>query len=118
MKEMYQQAVMESESGGKGKKSPESIEVADTRSIKERFEKGEVFAEDQPNREKETEDLSVFENGISKKSRSIFLELDANAQKSPQMSPMSPTKIAKDNIRKARDVSSTCLFVCFFLFFF
>lgn len=63
MKEMYQQAVMESESGGKGRKSPESIEVSDTRSIKERFEKGEVYSEDQPIKEKETEDLSVFENG-------------------------------------------------------
>lgn len=48
--------------------------------------------------------------GISKKSRSIFLELDANAQKSPQISPASPTKTNKDNIRKARDVSRTIFF--------
>lgn len=66
MKEMYQQAVIESESGTKGKKSAENIEITDTRSIKERFEKGEAYIEDnQMNKEIENEDMSVFESGTS-----------------------------------------------------
>lgn len=106
MKEMYQQAVMESEAGSKNKKSlDDEIEIKDTRSIKEKFEKGEIYSEDSL-KDKENEDMSVFESGISKKSRSIFLELDANAQKTPQISPMSPVKVSKDTIRKARDVST------------
>lgn len=103
---MYQQAVMDSETGSKNKKSlDEPIEMKDTRSIKEKFEKGEVYG-DEMLKDKDNEDMSVFESGISKKSRSIFLELDANAQKTPQISPMSPVKVSKDNIRKARDVSN------------
>lgn len=62
MKEMYQQAVIEAESGTKSKKSlQENIEIKDTRSIKEKFEKGEIFGDEQ--KEKDAEDMAVFESG-------------------------------------------------------
>ncbi|XP_017774526.1 PREDICTED: trichohyalin isoform X2 [Nicrophorus vespilloides] len=99
MKEAYQQAVMDSEMGANVKKT-ETIEVTDTRSLKERFEKGQLQSADSKDKQ-DGEDMSVFESGISKKSRSIFLELDANASKAPQLSPLSPTK---SNERKGREV--------------
>lgn len=61
MKEMYQQAVIESEAKGK-KAVADNIEITNTRPIKEKFEKGEVFAEEHS--VKETEDMSVFESGM------------------------------------------------------
>lgn len=78
--------------------------MCDTKTLKERFEKGEVTSVDE-NREREQEDMSVFESGIGKKSRSIFMELDANASKAPQLSPVSPSKSSSDVIRKTREVS-------------
>ncbi|XP_017774527.1 PREDICTED: trichohyalin isoform X3 [Nicrophorus vespilloides] len=101
MKEAYQQAVMDSEMGANVKKT-ETIEVTDTRSLKERFEKGQLQSADSKDKQ-DGEDMSVFESGISKKSRSIFLELDANASKAPQLSPLSPTK---SNERKGREIDS------------
>nr|XP_022902799.1 probable serine/threonine-protein kinase kinX isoform X15 [Onthophagus taurus] len=102
MKEAYQQAVMESESGTNIKRptTPPPVEVCATKSIKEKFEKGEIYTEE--NRKEMDEDMSVFESGISKKSRSIFLELDANASKAPQLSPVSPPKQQAD-VKKARE---------------
>ncbi|KRT86716.1 hypothetical protein AMK59_1971, partial [Oryctes borbonicus] len=103
MKEAYQQAVMESESCTNIRKamSPPPAEACDTRSLKEKFEKGEAF--DEKKREnKDAEDMSVFDSGISKKSRSIFLELDANAAKAPQVSPVSPPKTGNE-VKKARE---------------
>lgn len=122
MKEAYQQAVMESESCTNVRKklsSPPPTDACDTRTLKEKFEKGETY-EESKRESKETEDMSVFESGkithrvfaianvgnslgISKKSRSIFLQLDANASKAPQLSPVSPPK-AGNEVRKAREV--------------
>lgn len=102
MKEAYQQAVLEAESVRKSAPTT-PIEVCDTKSLKERFERGEVTSVEE-NREKEQEDMSVFESGIGKKSRSIFMELDANASKAPQLSPISPSKSSGDVIKKTREV--------------
>nr|XP_008196128.1 PREDICTED: protein-methionine sulfoxide oxidase MICAL3 isoform X9 [Tribolium castaneum] len=97
MKEAYQQAVMESESCTNLKKET-PIEVCDTKSLKEKFEKGEVVQERA--REKDAEENEVYESEISKKSRSLFLELDANASKPPQITPITTPKI---DVKKARD---------------
>lgn len=59
MKEAYQQAVMESESCLNLKKEP--IEVCDTKSLKEKFEKGELVKEHV--KEKENEETEVYESG-------------------------------------------------------
>ncbi|XP_050339264.1 LIM domain and actin-binding protein 1 isoform X2 [Bactrocera neohumeralis] len=85
IKEMYQQAVAESEQGitASDKKLVIEHEGA-ARSLKERFEKGEVFKNSRDNSEdsatyhKALQNEDVFESAISKKSRSIFMELDAN----------------------------------------
>lgn len=63
MKEAYQQAILESESASNVKKEV-PIEASDTRSIKNKFEKGEVANNEL--RHKETEDMSVFESGECK----------------------------------------------------
>ncbi|XP_074041839.1 uncharacterized protein isoform X4 [Leptinotarsa decemlineata] len=98
MKEAYQQAVMQSESCANLIKS-EKIESYDTKSLKERFEKGETFNEKETKGDDE-EDTEVFQSEISKKSRSLFLELDANASKAPQMSNVT---IPKQNVKTARE---------------
>ncbi|BFG06632.1 uncharacterized protein DMAD_13612 [Drosophila madeirensis] len=86
IKEMYQQAVAESEQGitSVGKIPDSEIGVA-ARSIKDRFENGEMFSENSIQSIEERshslgllEDADVFESAISKTSRSIFMELDAN----------------------------------------
>jgi len=109
IKEMYQQAVAESEQAitSVGKKPDVDIGMA-ARSIKDRFENGEMFSDrsfdpQTPNSNANcsglSEDADVFESGtskmlhvinlcvtlyliiyvaISRKSRSIFMELDAN----------------------------------------
>ncbi|XP_076254478.1 uncharacterized protein LOC143192762 isoform X19 [Rhynchophorus ferrugineus] len=102
MKEAYKQAVMESESSANVKKNvSEKIEICDTKSIKERFEKGEVANEKiKENKEEEEE---IYESEISKKSRSLFLELDATASKPPQISPVSPPKL---EVKKARETET------------
>lgn len=114
MKEAYQQAVLEAESVRKSAPTT-PIEICDTKLLKERFEKGEVTSVEE--QQKEQEDMSVFESGISKKSRSIFMELDANASKPPQLSPVLPSKSSSDVIRKTREVCPLIhtIFVCFFL---
>ncbi|XP_066153755.1 uncharacterized protein [Euwallacea fornicatus] len=100
MKEAYQQAVMQSDSSANLRKNlSEEIEVCDTKSIKERFEKGEV-ANDRLNRDNRNEEEEVYESEISKKSRSMFLELDASASKPPQISPVTPPKL---EVKKARE---------------
>ncbi|XP_063234306.1 uncharacterized protein LOC134537607 isoform X26 [Bacillus rossius redtenbacheri] len=98
MKEMYEQAVQESERSAQRKGVDIKSERA--RSIKEKFERGEVLPDDDPDAAREDatrkameEDLSVVEAGISKKSRSLFLELDASAAKNQQpLLPISPVK--------------------------
>ncbi|KAH8403608.1 hypothetical protein KR222_009340, partial [Zaprionus bogoriensis] len=89
IKDMYQQAIAESEQmiTSIGKKPDIEIGVT-ARSIKERFEKGDIFA-DEPNGDSQfqktntnsgriLEDAAVFESGITRESRNIFMELDAN----------------------------------------
>ncbi|TMW47402.1 hypothetical protein DOY81_007519, partial [Sarcophaga bullata] len=85
IKEMYQQAVAESEHAA-DKKREIDIEI-DSKSLRERFEKGEAFKDNQLTIENDGEgskkgaiekEAEVFESAISKKSRSIFMELDAN----------------------------------------
>ncbi|XP_045467001.1 F-actin-monooxygenase Mical isoform X29 [Harmonia axyridis] len=98
MKEAYQEAVMKSESSVNLKK--EDIQVCDTKTIKERFEKGEIVQEAKD--EKDEEELEIYESEISKKSRSLFLELDANASKAPQLTTAAP----KLEIKKAREGST------------
>ncbi|XP_022124637.2 LIM domain and actin-binding protein 1 [Pieris rapae] len=91
IKEMYEQSVMQSEQGvtSSEKISKElELDAEKARAIKERFENGEVYNdENQAPKNREFEDRAVFNEGIAKKSRSIFLELDANAKTMPPLSP-------------------------------
>ncbi|KAG5681886.1 hypothetical protein PVAND_011293 [Polypedilum vanderplanki] len=94
IKEMYQQAVAESEQTitSSGKKSDIDIDIGDkAKSIKERFEKGDIFDENGKLRTLKDEEMAVFEQGLGKQSRSLFLELDASVSKSTflQESPSS-----------------------------
>lgn len=105
MKEAYEQAVRESETTG-ARKSIETIRSDKAKSIKECFEKGEPLNDDDEEDGKDVkknghEDSEVFEAGISKKSRSLFLELDKSAQNQVQTNgqktsatrtPATPTK--------------------------
>nr|CAD7195000.1 unnamed protein product [Timema douglasi] len=100
MKEMYEQAVQESERSIQ-KKGVDIAKSENARNLKEKFERGEILPDDDedggkedPGKRAKDEDLSVFEAGISKKSRSLFLELDATAAKTQQAAPllMSPIK--------------------------
>ncbi|XP_039287654.1 protein-methionine sulfoxide oxidase mical3b isoform X30 [Nilaparvata lugens] len=120
MKEMYEQAVAESE-GGKGssglsKKEVESLRSDKARTVREKFERGEVVHSDSDeesdkHKHNGTEDMSVFEEGISKKSRSLFLEMDANVAKTKQSTPVpTPQPVQHQNsleaTRRARDTES------------
>ncbi|XP_026839134.1 uncharacterized protein LOC6555862 isoform X3 [Drosophila erecta] len=83
IKEMYKLAVAESEqtvtSVGK---TPDIFVIKPTQEIKNRFENGEVFKDSKILSSEVSfgihADAEVFESGISKASRNIFLELDAN----------------------------------------
>ncbi|CAO1395810.1 unnamed protein product [Diamesa hyperborea] len=94
-KEMYQQAVADSEVTitAAGKKT--DLDISDNaKLVREKFEKGDFENEDNDSRRTlKDEEMSVFEQGIGKQSRSLFLELDASASKSPsiQQSPSSAT---------------------------
>ncbi|XP_064537744.1 glutamic acid-rich protein isoform X2 [Drosophila montana] len=93
IKEMYQQAVAESEHGITSVGKQPDIQIgAAARSIKERFENGAIFNDKGNDVETSncnghgsglSEDADVFESAISKKSRSIFMELDANLVSNP-----------------------------------
>lgn len=61
MKEAYQQAVMQSESCVNLHKADEKIESCDTKSLKERFEKGQHLTEKVL--KTEDEDSEVFQSG-------------------------------------------------------
>ncbi|KAL4712450.1 hypothetical protein ACJJTC_007466, partial [Scirpophaga incertulas] len=91
IKEMYEQSVLQSEQSvtSADKIARElDLDAEKSRSIKQRFENGEIFNdENQPPRNREIDDQSLFNEGIGKKSRSIFLELDANAKNLPPTSP-------------------------------
>uniref|UniRef100_A0A034VB88 Xin actin-binding repeat-containing protein 2 n=2 Tax=Bactrocera dorsalis TaxID=27457 RepID=A0A034VB88_BACDO len=114
IKEMYQQAVAESEQGITASDKKLAIEhEGAARSLKERFEKGEVFknspdnSEDSSTYHKALQNEDVFESAISKKSRSIFMELDANvvANRKNLNSPKSPQG-DKLHIYNAREQNS------------
>ncbi|PNF21133.1 hypothetical protein B7P43_G05074 [Cryptotermes secundus] len=118
MKEMYEQAVKDSENMTTKKEVGVRSEKA--KSIKEKFERGEVLPDDDAAEEDDRskkgmeEDMSVFEAGISKKSRSLFLELDATAvktqqqqqQQQPLLSPLKSPLTKDDPRRRLREVSS------------
>lgn len=73
MKEMYEQAVAESEgrTTNTSKKEVESLRTEKARILKERFERGEPIQSDSEDEDgekklknKETEDMSVFDAGM------------------------------------------------------
>ncbi|KAK2586139.1 hypothetical protein KPH14_001411 [Odynerus spinipes] len=110
MKEMYQQAVAGSERVTKINAAEEIQHSTHARSIKERFERGEPIAtsddetDSKPKPEKADEE--VIAAGISRKSRSLFLELDATAAKTGRpVTPVNP-KTPADAPRRARDMDS------------
>ncbi|XP_066996516.1 F-actin-monooxygenase MICAL3 isoform X5 [Anabrus simplex] len=109
MKEMYEQAVQDSERSTQ--KKDIDIKSEKAKSLKEKFERGEVFPDDDDendaatkqdqHRKSKEDDLGVFEEGISKKSRSLFLELDAKTQQPPLlMSPVKSPQIKDDSKRE------------------
>ncbi|XP_070519642.1 uncharacterized protein [Cardiocondyla obscurior] len=111
MKEMYQQAVAGSDRVTKIN-AAEEIQHSTThaRSLKERFERGEPIAasddeaDSKPKPEKADEE--VIAAGISRKSRSLFLELDATAAKTGRsVTPVLP-KTPTETSRRARDMNS------------
>ncbi|CAH2060957.1 unnamed protein product, partial [Iphiclides podalirius] len=115
IKEMYEQSVMQSEQGiTSAEKIGRELELdaERARAIKQRFENGELFNdENQPPKNREIEDQSLFNEGIAKKSRSIFLELDANAKSMPTSPPVqeAPKRkeipfVPKDVVRAADKV--------------
>ncbi|XP_046804974.1 uncharacterized protein LOC111686427 [Lucilia cuprina] len=100
IREMYQQAVADSEHAS-APKCDIDIEV-DSKTLRERFEKGDVFMDNQSSNENDKggarkgameNEADVFESAISKKSRSIFMELDANvvSGKTQNILPSLPT---------------------------
>ncbi|KAF6200963.1 hypothetical protein GE061_005410 [Apolygus lucorum] len=111
MKEMYEQAVADSEGKTSRKDSDgDVIRSENAKLVKERFEKGEVVHSDsdEESRNKKTlnEDMSVFEEGISKKSRSIFLEMDASVAKTASVAPVSPAPQKEMKPRIPRETDS------------
>ncbi|KAJ9579279.1 hypothetical protein L9F63_024614, partial [Diploptera punctata] len=110
LNKMYEQAVKDSEN--MSQKKEVGIRCEKAKSIKERFERGEVLPDDEDEERLKDEhgkkgmdeDMSVFEAGISKKSRSLFLELDATAaktqQQQPPMSPLKSPQIKDETKRK------------------
>ncbi|XP_063977886.1 xin actin-binding repeat-containing protein 2-like isoform X2 [Diachasmimorpha longicaudata] len=107
MKEMYQQAVATSEKVTKINPAEEIQNSTHARSIKERFERGEpiVADEDETDNKPKAEkpDEEVIAAGISRKSRSLFLELDATAAKTGRpVTPVNP-KTPTEAPRRARD---------------
>ncbi|XP_051158110.1 uncharacterized protein LOC127279649 isoform X16 [Leptopilina boulardi] len=104
MKELYQQAVADSERITKVNAVEEIQHATNARSIKEKFERGEsIPASDDVNENKEKPDEEVIAAGISRKSRSLFLELDASAAKTGRpVTPVNP-KTTTETPRRARD---------------
>ncbi|CAI6366543.1 unnamed protein product [Macrosiphum euphorbiae] len=100
MKQMYEQAVAESERTGV--KRDININKSDkAKVIKEKFERGEIVNTESDDIDENSisvsvnddeDEMSVFEAGISKKSRRLFMELDANAVKTKQAAPIVNTK--------------------------
>ncbi|KAH8414969.1 hypothetical protein KR009_005098, partial [Drosophila setifemur] len=101
IKEMYQMAVAESEQFNTSIDKIQNVKVAEvTRSIKDRFENGEIFNNIHKLKDASSgllADADVFESGISKASRNIFKELDANN---------ASNKIIKENNRPEKTILS------------
>jgi hypothetical protein len=91
---MYTQAVQESTTQKASSTASEELGAisAQSRAIKERFERGEITNADEDDQDenaedrKKNDDRDVVEYGISKKSRSLFLEMDS-ASKMPLQPP-------------------------------
>ncbi|KAL0271313.1 UNVERIFIED_CONTAM: hypothetical protein PYX00_008442 [Menopon gallinae] len=108
MKEAYEQAVRESESSSPRKEKAIDVHCEKAKSIKECFEKGEPLHLDDEEEDGEKkkivdEDIGLIEAGISKKSRSLFLELDKSAKNQP--APVMPKPIQKTTA-KPREAES------------
>lgn len=69
IKEMYQQAVAESEQTiTSAEKIKKEVEIGDkAKSIKERFENGEIFEENDMRKTLKEDEMAVFEQGIQKR---------------------------------------------------
>lgn len=104
IKEMYQQAVAESEHGITSAWKESEIDIGDkARSLKEKFEKGEIFKEHDEIGKVRDDEFEVFESAISKTSRSLFQELDASAAKS-QLNPEKPLSSSSNENSRNRFV--------------
>ncbi|XKL65870.1 hypothetical protein PGB90_009290 [Kerria lacca] len=94
MKEAYENAVAESERGNV--KKDVEVKSDKARTIKEKFEKGEIIHDEESDDEQEkkanakNDDMDVFEAGISKKSRSIFQQMDAAIKTQSNNNSFSP----------------------------
>ncbi|KAL1130892.1 hypothetical protein AAG570_012133 [Ranatra chinensis] len=108
MKEMYEQAVAESEGRGSKKEVDTDIVKGEkAKAVREKFEKGETVHSDSDHEKDEKlldEDMSVFEEGISKKSRSIFLEMDANISKSSSTILPAPKPITREQHKGTKEI--------------
>nr|XP_024218656.1 LIM domain and actin-binding protein 1 isoform X14 [Halyomorpha halys] len=105
MKELYEQAVAESEKSGVKKEAGEEIVTGSERAkvVRERFEKGDTGAgEGDGSKKAVEEDMAVFEEGISKKSRNIFLEMEAAAKSNPVV-PGQHSPARTDSVRRPRE---------------
>ncbi|XP_059620003.1 LIM and SH3 domain protein Lasp [Phlebotomus argentipes] len=81
IKEMYQQAVAESEATTTAQAKDVTV-CQEARNIRERFERGEVFAQRQAPSGDDVSEL--VQHGLAKASRSIFQELDTGGPPPPQ----------------------------------
>ncbi|CAH1391692.1 unnamed protein product [Nezara viridula] len=105
MKELYEQAVAESEKSGVKKEAGEEIVTGSekAKAVRERFEKGDTGAgEGDGSKKAVDEDMAVFEEGISKKSRNIFLEMEAAAKSNPIV-PGQHSPARTDSVRRPRE---------------
>ncbi|CAH1391689.1 unnamed protein product [Nezara viridula] len=108
MKELYEQAVAESEKSGVKKEAGEEIVTGSekAKAVRERFEKGDTGAgEGDGSKKAVDEDMAVFEEGISKKSRNIFLEMEAAAKSNPIV-PGQHSPARTDSVRRPRESES------------
>ncbi|XP_063704343.1 LIM domain and actin-binding protein 1 isoform X2 [Culicoides brevitarsis] len=110
IKEMYQQAVEQSEQTVTTSKVDCDVDLEKARSIKEKFEKG-ISETDENTTKVPDEEMAVFEQGISKQSRSIFKELDANVAKQPASLPspnISNSKTTEKRKQFEQQMTSSC----------
>ncbi|XP_065350529.1 glutamic acid-rich protein isoform X4 [Cloeon dipterum] len=93
VKEMYAQAVQDSSSQKAPSKAAEELEIiqAQARALRERFERGDVTNADEDDDEDQKKDKNGELEGVefvtSKKSRSLFLEMESAAKQPNQPPP-------------------------------